>query len=208
MRSGLIVGAVLLVIVGVWWAAVGSTETVEPDRSSEPQAALPRSTPHAGTRSAPRVIAPTSAKPEPVPAEAEEDPAAEKAAAAAVVPGRGREFRPTPPPAKLGPVDALQQVFETEPRDSAASDVESRIRAVFSAENIPPTLLADVLCRQTVCRIDIRWRGDHNGAYMIGLSRAVEVLGKEVAINPTAPADESGVMPIEVYWRRKADPTP
>jgi hypothetical protein len=106
-----------------------------------------------------------------------------------------------------GPVAEYKQLYETEPRDSVAHDTESAIRAAFTAADGAPDLFKSVLCRQTVCKVELRWSVDRLGAYVAGITRATVGFNPTVAVTPGGPLGEDHVRPIDVYLKRKPQPT-
>jgi hypothetical protein len=206
MRIVLVLGAVLLVAAGLWWAAASSGDpsggAPEPV-TSETAPAAPAAQPSATAEPAPPSKASPSPQPPPTAApvptsEPAQPPAAEPAPA----------VEPVPPPAAQGPVDKLKERFASEPRDSGANAVESRIQAAFRDPAIPAGVLGSVLCHKTVCKLEIRWTEDHNTPYMLGLSHLLPDMATDLAISPAGSRDPAGVIPLEVYWGRKPDPTP
>jgi hypothetical protein len=106
-----------------------------------------------------------------------------------------------------GPVAEYKQLYETEPRDSAAHETESAIRAAFTATDGAPDLFKSVLCRQTVCKVELRWSVDRLGAYVAGITRAAVGFNPTVGVTPGGPMGEDHVRPIDVYLKRKPEPT-
>jgi hypothetical protein len=206
MRSVLIVGALLFVVAGLWWAAAtsGDRSNRESAISETPGtvAAPPATTQPEQTPSKPSVQ-PSEPPPTAATVPTSEAPALQPQAAADVPP-----TAPVPPPEAQGPVDRLKQQFASEPRDSAAAAIESRAQAAFRDPAIPPGVLASVLCRKTICKFEIRWTEDHNTAYMLGLSRLLPDLSTDLAITPAGPRDATGAIPVEVYWGRKPATAP
>jgi hypothetical protein len=103
-----------------------------------------------------------------------------------------------------GPVAERRQRFETEPRDSAAATVESFVRAAFAHPDGAPTLFKSVLCRETICKLELRWSADRVGPYVAGITRAMVQFDRQVAASPVGPADADNVRRIEVYLKRAA----
>jgi hypothetical protein len=102
----------------------------------------------------------------------------------------------------------LKQRFATEPRDSGANAIESRIQAAFRDPKIPAGVLGAVVCHKSICKLDIRWTEPNNTAYMLGLTNLLPDLSTDLAFWPAGPRDGSGVIPLEVYWGRKPAPAP
>lgn len=105
-----------------------------------------------------------------------------------------------------GPVAEYKQLYESEPRDSVAHETESAIRAAFAPTDGAPDLFKSVLCRQTVCKIELRWSVDRVGAYVAGITRATVEFSTSVAVTPAGPLGDDHVRPIEVYLKRKPQP--
>jgi hypothetical protein len=130
---------------------------------------------------------------------------------AATAPPRGREPT-TPDEARLpapeagGPIAELKQRFEHDPRDSAAAHFDSLIEAAFRDKDVPAGLLTSVLCRQTVCKLELRWSSERNTGYMLALTRVIGQFDRDMAIVPLAAPDADGVMPLEVYLPRSSTP--
>jgi hypothetical protein len=102
-----------------------------------------------------------------------------------------------------GPVADYKRLYETEPRDSNAHETESAIRAAFSNTDGSPDLFKSVLCRQTVCKIELRWSVERMGAYVAGITRATVGFMPSVAVAPGGPPGDDHVRPIDVYLKRK-----
>jgi len=101
-----------------------------------------------------------------------------------------------------GPVAERKLAYETEPRDSAASEVEGLIRSAFAHTEGSPNLLRSVLCRATVCKIELHWSPDRLDAYIAGVSRAAASFDGEVAIVPAAAMRPDRIRPVDVYLKR------
>lgn len=208
MRTVLIIGALLCVVAGLWWAAATSGDPSSP--ASAPAISETQATPAAPPTTAqpePALSKPSHPSPEAPPTAAtvptSEAPAPQPRAATDVP-----EVAPVPPPEPQGPIERLKQQFASEPRDSGAGAIESRVKAAFGDPAIPPGLLASVLCRKTVCKFEIHWTEDHNTAYMLGLTRLLPELSTDFAITPAGPRDGTGTIPVEVYWGRKPPAPP
>jgi hypothetical protein len=206
MRTGLTIGALLVVVAGLWWAAATSGD---PSSASSPAISETPATPAAPitARPEPTLSKPSLPSPEPPPTAATV-PTSESAAAQPRAATEAPIVAAVPPPQAQGPVERLKQQFASEPRDSGANAIESRVQAAFRDPTIPPSVLAAVLCRKTICKLEIRWTEDHNTAYMLGLSRLLPDLSTDLAITPAGPRDGSGAIPVEVYWGRKPAASP
>jgi hypothetical protein len=103
----------------------------------------------------------------------------------------------------LGPVSERKRAYASEPRDSAANEAESEIRAAFAFRGVARDLLKSVLCRQSTCKIELRWSQERTEAYIDGIGRALANLEPEIAVSPAGPPGFDLVRPIDVYVRRK-----
>jgi hypothetical protein len=110
-----------------------------------------------------------------------------------------------PAPKREGPVDELKALFASEPRDSAAPPFESRIEAAFRHEGVPDALFKSVLCRQSVCKIELRWAPERSMGYMIGMTLVSADFDKAPpAIDPVGEPAADGTLIVHVYWPRPA----
>jgi type IV secretory pathway VirB10-like protein len=192
----LLVGALLWMVSA--WPASRDDDSAQPIADEAP---------------APAPAPPAAPEPEP-PAEPAEPPLAAKPPAAPEAPQPPQPPQEQPPPPEpevptdmfledQGPVAELKHVYESEPRDSAASAVESVVRAAFAHPDGAPDLFRSVICRQTVCKIDMRWAPDRMGAYVAGMTRASLDFAPEFAVSPAGPAGSDQTRPIVVYLKRK-----
>jgi hypothetical protein len=101
-----------------------------------------------------------------------------------------------------GPVAERKLAYETEARDSAASEVESAIRTAFAQPDGSPELFRSVLCRESVCKVVLYWSQDRMDAYIAGVSRVAAGFDGEVAISPAGVTRADHIKPIEVYFKR------
>jgi hypothetical protein len=157
---------------------------------------------------------PPPAEPE-APAEPAAPPAAAPTPAAPEAPQpQAQQPQEQPPPAQpdmptdmfledQGPVAERKREYESEPRDSAASEAETKFRAAFAHPDGAPDLFKSVLCRQTVCKIELRWAPDRMGAYVAGMTRSSLEIEGEIAVSPAGKAGSDQSRPIEVYVKRK-----
>jgi hypothetical protein len=199
-RNAAAVGALVLVGGLLWVVTAWPTpeddrpDPLEPEVPAEQASPQPAAVPVIGTP--PKAPEPAAEKP-PEPPPAQPQPAQ---------PMR----QPHAPPdddmfaKEQGPVAEYKHLYETEPRDSAANLTESEIRAAFSAADGAPDLFKSVLCRQTVCKLDLRWSNDRMGPYIAGITRAAAGgFSASVAVSPGGPMGDDKVRPIEVYIKRK-----
>jgi len=195
--------AVLLVLVAIaWWLALDRpspppvASAAEPDPPIAASPAQPRAQP---------ALAATVQQPPTAPAPPANANAMEPVPAAPV-----QAPQPAPGAAAIAPdtrgfADALQGVFDAEPRDPAAGDGERWIRGVFRGAGSPPGLLRFVLCRQTVCRVELRWTAEDDAPFRRALDELGAVNGKYVATRAQAP-DASGAVLVSAYVARAAQP--
>jgi hypothetical protein len=120
-------------------------------------------------------------------------------------PGATKVEAPALHPVAAGPLDELKHMFETQPRESAAPDLERRIEAEFRQPDMPAGLLQSVLCRSSVCRLKLRWSPERHYAYNGALFRLLHIFGQGVGVDPEA-LDRNGELPIDVYMRRHVEP--
>lgn len=108
-----------------------------------------------------------------------------------------------------GPVAEYRKLFESEPRSSNADELEMQIRSAFPADDGAPEMFKSVLCRETICRIELRWSQDRRRAWMIGLSRLGRYPYKNagfqtpLALSPLDPPSKEGTRLVEVYMKRR-----
>jgi len=163
---------------------------------------------------APAPPPPAAPKPEPAaePAAPPPPPAAAPPAAPEAPQPQQPQDQPPPPEPELptdmfaqdvGPVAELKRDYESEPRDSAASEAEGTVRAAFAHADGAPDLFRSVLCRQTVCKIELRWAPDRMGAYVAGMTRASVDFAPELGVSPAGPTNSDQTRPLVVYLRRK-----
>jgi hypothetical protein len=108
-----------------------------------------------------------------------------------------------------GPVEEYRRQFESEPRSSASAEVESRLRSAFPAGDGAPDMFKSVLCRETICRVELRWSPDRRKAWMVGVSR----MGRHpyadlrflptMALSPVSEARPGATRVVEVYLKKK-----
>jgi hypothetical protein len=108
-------------------------------------------------------------------------------------------------PVRAGPLDELKHAFETEPRASTARDLELRVEAELKKPDIPAGLFRSVLCRSSVCRIQMRWRPERVAGYNIALVRMLHIFGMGVGADPAAP-DKDNEVELDMYMKRAPEP--
>jgi hypothetical protein len=198
-RQVFAIAAIGLAAALLWWA-VGSqprqeSTSMTPPITETPQNAVPNPPDHPAT--SPNSPQPSAAV-EPTQPSA---PAQENAESAAP------KYN-VPTPRLDGPVAEYKTLFTTEPRDSAAADVESKISAGFRDPHVPPELLKSVMCRESVCKLELRWKAERNTAYMIGMTHLIGQFEHAMAFEPIGVPDANGVLSLDVYLKRLPKPAP
>lgn len=159
-------------------------------------------------RSADQPGPPLAAAPEPPAESAQREPPAEPEAPAEpdeAVPAA--DLDPQAAGADLfahpqGPVAELRRQYESEPRESSAHVLESTIRNAFNPPDGPPGLLGSVLCRRTVCKLEVRMSAERLGDYIAAITRVSADFEREVAAEPREPGPTAGVRTVDVYLKR------
>jgi hypothetical protein len=115
-----------------------------------------------------------------------------------------------PAPERTGPVEELKAAFESEPRDSNATEAESAIQAAFRRPEVPSGLVKSVLCRTSVCKVETRWTPAGAAGFMGAFMNLVaspegasnRMFGPEIAVAPEGAPDTNGERSIDVYLKR------
>jgi hypothetical protein len=110
---------------------------------------------------------------------------------------------PLPAPRRSGPVTELQHAFEEEPRDSAAHDPESRIESEFRRSDIAPGTLKAVLCRASVCKVEVLWTPERAMSFMAAFTRLSADFDSGIAIDPHALGGSGQELQVDVYLPRR-----
>ena len=112
-----------------------------------------------------------------------------------------------PTPERRGPVEELARRFENEPRASASAEPEARIREAFRTQGVASDVLAGVLCRESVCKLDLRWSRKGAMAYMGALMKLDGSFNlKGMAVAPGDRTADADRYPVEVYVEPQAAP--
>jgi hypothetical protein len=122
-------------------------------------------------------------------------------------PQQPEDLAAVPPPQASGPIAELKQAFEKEPRDSAAQLPESRIESEFKKSDIAPGLLKSVLCRKSVCRVEVLWAPERAIAFMSAFTRLSADFEPDIALDPHGPADARQQLQVDVYLPRPGSGT-
>jgi hypothetical protein len=204
-RNGAALGALVLVggllwLVTAWPTADDGAEPSEPEPEAPPPAAAPQPEPAPAAQLPPPVIGTPPKAPEPAPPPAAPQPAP--------APPPENKIQPRVPQEDMfatdqGPVAEYKALYDKEPRDSAAHQYENRISSSFWPGDGAPDLFKSVICRTTICKIELRWKADRIGPYVAGLTRAAVHFKDQVAVAAAPPAQDDKERVIDVYIKRK-----
>ena len=193
MQQRWLVFALVIALAGVSWAVL-VWPAPEPELGQGPEAQ-------------PEPAPPLAAAPPAPPRAAPDEPAEPKAAQAqpteAPSPSAPAEAQAEEPPLfehDVGPVAAYKERFGSEPRDSAANDAELLIRDAFQLSDSPSPVFRSVLCRKTLCKVEVSLKADQLGAYVAAMTRITQHFDKELAVTRTA--HRAGEVSLEVYAQR------
>jgi hypothetical protein len=196
MQQRWVIVLLMLALAGLSWAIV-VWPGPEPELSAE---AAPGATPIANPEPPPSV----AVTPEPSAPEAPSEPAPLNAQPAAAPSAPVAAEIPTDDPPlfdrEMGPVAEYKERFASEPRDSAANDAEQQVRDAFKLTDSASPVFRTVLCRKTVCKIEVRLTPDQLGAYVAGMGRLTQNFDKKLAYTRTA--EHAGQVSLEVYAQR------
>jgi hypothetical protein len=200
-RRWLLALGLLSAVLLLWFLAVPQPEKLAP----QPEPAL--------VRTEPAALHPSQAggpAGEPQPAPAAPPPSAAPTAPTATKPSASPAAEApsnhAPPPKAEGPVDEYKTKYEHEPRDSTAQAAESAVQSAFRQPDVPPGLFKSVLCRQTICKIEVHWAEDRAPGYMAGLMRVFSSVGQKMAFEPLGGPDATGNYELNVYVSRGLEP--
>jgi outer membrane biosynthesis protein TonB len=212
LTTSLVLGA-----AAIWWAVLwgpAKPDATEPD-AEEPAAIAPDTEQPAAAVPTPPASPPPHddherTTPTAPPANA---PSAEASPAPTAPPPQ--QAAPTAPdqipaPERTGPVDQRKAAFESEPRDSNASEPESAIQAAFRRPEVPSGMVKSVLCRRSVCKVETRWTPAGAAGFMGALMHLVaspegaanRKFEPEIAVAPEDAPDTNGERSIDVYLKR------
>jgi hypothetical protein len=182
-----LIAVALLSLAAVWWMASVPREDLADNKPTEPQ--LPAAEAPA------KVTAPASAQPvhEPSPA------ASAPAQAQPTQPEREQQLLVP----RQGPVAELERKFEAESRPSAARELEATIETTFRRPPLDPQLLHAVTCRQSICKLELRWSKERMDDYMIAITQLLPSFEDAVGVSPAADQPEDGQFDVTVYLQRR-----
>lgn len=196
-RNAAAVGALVLVGALLWLVTAWPTPPDKPEPAApEPQPG-PALAPEPPVPPEPPVLAPAPKAEEPVAQQPPEAPPQPPPMPAPHTPPDDMFAR------EQGPVTEYKAIYDREPRNSNANETEAQIRAAFAPQDGAPDLFRSVICRRTVCKLELDWTNQRLGAYVAGITRATQAgFGTSVAVAPAGPVDEAKVRPISVYIKR------
>jgi hypothetical protein len=198
-RGSVALGAFVVVGVGLWLAIAWRAPSDERDVAS---AVVDLPEPEAAAQQPSAALVPEPAPlPTPAPPVAEDEDLDEE-----------QEPEPNKPSRRApeeqikgdqGPVAEYRKLYESESRQSNAAELEAKVSAAFQESKPPPDMIRSILCRQTICKIEMRWSMDRLRPYIGGLTRAQANFAIPVALSPVGPKDAEGMRLVEVYLKRK-----
>jgi hypothetical protein len=198
-KRSLLIAAVVLVGIVLWRLALDERPPPE-----EPVVFAPSAPPAPESLRDPGPVAQRA--PQPATPENTRDNKPETTAAPASpsqAPAAPQPEEPTlPPPEASGPIAELKQAFEKEPRDSAARLPESRIESEFIRSDITPGLLKSVLCRKSVCKVEVLWTPERASAFMYAFTRLSADFEPNIALDPQGRAEGQQELQVDVYLPR------
>lgn len=194
-RRPMRIGALIALAAVLWWLALDRRVLPdEPQATPSPERAAPRQA----------VAAPPAQAPEEPAQQAAPEPSKSVAAPAPPAPEPSQPPAAGPiPPDTRGFVAALEEVYESSPRASNAGKSEAELVRLFRSEGGSAELLRSVLCREHVCRLELRWTPASAGLYERALEELTAGNAKNLATRAEQP-DASGGVSVEVFWRRAA----
>jgi hypothetical protein len=88
--------------------------------------------------------------------------------------------------------------------------MEKLIEDAFVDPAVDRALLARVICRTTVCKVETRWNPERGTGFMAAFMKLIKDFQSDLAMDRTGEADASGVVPVDVYLKRitPAPPAP
>jgi hypothetical protein len=102
-----------------------------------------------------------------------------------------------------GPVAEYRALYESEPRDFAAAEVEATLRTAFLEPRGGKDLVRSISCRETICKLELRWSMQRRRTYMEGVRLSLPNFRQPLAMSPVGPPDGNGVRTVELYMKRK-----
>lgn len=194
-RNGILVGALLLVGVVLWiavaWPAVNDEPAALPDEPAPAPTPAPVPTPAPAP-------APTPAPEPPQPTAAPEKPAPAAAPIQPRVIDTAQMFAND-----QGPVEEYRTLYESEPRASSANEIEVSVRKAFAEPGMPRELFKSVLCRQTVCKVQLDWTGERLGPYVAGVTRLMSNFTSPIGVSPQGPPGDDDSRQLDLYLKLK-----
>jgi hypothetical protein len=207
-RKPLVMAALALTAGLLWWSVISQPRDAEPrsrqpSNDTRPSAQLMDAAPREQEVPRQPVVAAEPAKQVALssPQQPAEAPAEPHAETTEVEPPMDRQNMK--PPVLRGPVTELKHRFNNESRSSASGQLESQVKALFADPNVPPELLDSVLCRRTVCKINLRWTADRMVGYVYVSGYLRRDFDPQIGVSPALENDASGARPIELYLKTR-----
>jgi len=97
-------------------------------------------------------------------------------------------------------IDEIFETRETTTREPQAERAELRMRELFEHENVAGAV-RDIICRQTVCRLELEWSEAITGPYNEALVKITQEFTNEMSILPKI--DGAPTTTVTVYVRYK-----
>jgi hypothetical protein len=196
MRTWLAVSLVFALLF--WWLALA-----EPDEAEDVTASVSTPTVHTLQPSAAAPPAETSLTAQHRAVPVTEAASAQPVALPSPAPETNVERAPDLPipPDTRGFIDAIQGRYEQDSRDGDAAMVESALQKHFHASELPASSLRSVVCRKSVCKLELYWRPEYDGPYHSTLGELTGGNAKLIATRAEQP-DKTGGVAVDAYWLR------
>jgi hypothetical protein len=197
-RNVAALAAVFVVGLLLWLVMAWHAPTDEPPVALQlEEAPEPAPQPSAAKSPEPSLAPPPVANaPAPAPpAEADTEPTAPKAPPIRQVPELIKGDQ--------GPVAEYRAQYESESRGSASSGLESKLRAAFPDADGAPDLVRSIACRETICKLELRWSNARLRGWVLGVNRFQDGFVLPFALSPIGEKDGDGVRRVEVFLKRK-----
>ena len=110
------------------------------------------------------------------------------------------ELGPIPPDTR-GFVDAIQGRYDQDTRDREAGATETALRTFIRTTKLPASALKSIVCRQSVCKLEMYWRAEYDAPYRGVLDDLAGGNAKLVATRAGEP-DRNAAVAVDVYWLR------
>jgi hypothetical protein len=105
------------------------------------------------------------------------------------------------PPDTRGFIDAIAGRYEEDSRDRDAAKVEAALQKHFHGSQLPASALRSVVCRKSVCKLELYWRPEYDRPYRSTLDELAGGNAKLIATRAEQP-DKHGGVSVDAYWLR------